>query len=170
MNQPASSISHGIDGSQGHQTDTSPMPFIYLMVVMVTWPCLWFQVSPDAFIQTALQLAYYYNAGHFALTYEASMTRLYLLGRTETVRSLTCEGVDFVKWVAADSCCCQFAGTPGHQLGCIMLDLFTVPCWIRVPLTRRGLICCDVSVGNIKNCTGMPWMARALTDTCLDSL
>lgn len=48
--------------------------------------------SPDAFIQMALQLAYYRDSeGSFAHTYEASMTRLYLHGRTETVRSMTCE-------------------------------------------------------------------------------
>lgn len=55
------------------------------------------KVSPDAYIQAALQLAYYKENGEFALTYESSMTRLYLLGRTETVRSLTNECADFVK-------------------------------------------------------------------------
>ena len=55
------------------------------------------KVSPDAFVQLALQLAYFKDADKFALTYEASMTRLYLLGRTETVRSLTNETADFVK-------------------------------------------------------------------------
>ena len=58
------------------------------------------QVSPDAFIQSALQLAYHKDTGKFALTYEASMTRLYLNGRTETVRSLTSELRDFVKLVS----------------------------------------------------------------------
>ncbi|KAJ8311520.1 hypothetical protein KUTeg_010875 [Tegillarca granosa] len=51
------------------------------------------KVSPDAYIQMALQITYYKNAGKFALTYEASMTRLYLQGRTETVRSLTTDSV-----------------------------------------------------------------------------
>lgn len=46
----------------------------------------------------ALQLTYYKNAGKFALTYESSMTRLYLQGRTETVRSLSNDSVAFVKW------------------------------------------------------------------------
>lgn len=41
-------------------------------------------VSPDAYIQMALQLAYYRDAGRFSLTYEASMTRLFREGRTET--------------------------------------------------------------------------------------
>uniref|UniRef100_A0A8C1J4R2 carnitine O-palmitoyltransferase n=1 Tax=Cyprinus carpio TaxID=7962 RepID=A0A8C1J4R2_CYPCA len=49
------------------------------------------KISPDAFIQIALQLAYYRNRGSFTLTYEASMTRLFREGRTETVRSCTSE-------------------------------------------------------------------------------
>lgn len=37
------------------------------------------------------------NQGHFSLTYEAAMTRLYREGRTETVRSCTNESCDFVR-------------------------------------------------------------------------
>ncbi|XP_060076491.1 carnitine O-palmitoyltransferase 1, liver isoform-like [Ylistrum balloti] len=55
------------------------------------------KVSPDAYIQMALQITYFKNAGKFALTYESSMTRFYLNGRTETVRSLTCESASFVR-------------------------------------------------------------------------
>lgn len=52
--------------------------------------------SPDAFIQMALQLAYYRDAGKFSLTYEASMTRLFREGRTETVRPVTTESREYV--------------------------------------------------------------------------
>ncbi|KAI0215786.1 Carnitine O-palmitoyltransferase 1, liver, partial [Lamellibrachia satsuma] len=55
------------------------------------------KVSPDAYIQLALQLAYYRDADRFVLTYEASMTRLFLHGRTEAVRSLTQESCNFVQ-------------------------------------------------------------------------
>uniref|UniRef100_A0A8C2BGD8 carnitine O-palmitoyltransferase n=1 Tax=Cyprinus carpio TaxID=7962 RepID=A0A8C2BGD8_CYPCA len=55
------------------------------------------KISPDAFIQIALQLAYYRNRGSFTLTYEASMTRLFREGRTETVRSCTSESCTFVR-------------------------------------------------------------------------
>lgn len=41
------------------------------------------RLSPDAYVQLALQLAYYRDAGHLCLTYEASMTRLFREGRTE---------------------------------------------------------------------------------------
>lgn len=55
-----------------------------------------FRVSPDGFIQMALQLAYYRNAGNITQTYESSMTRLYRDGRTETVRPVTDESKAFV--------------------------------------------------------------------------
>uniref|UniRef100_A0A4D5RA50 carnitine O-palmitoyltransferase n=1 Tax=Scolopendra viridis TaxID=118503 RepID=A0A4D5RA50_SCOVI len=55
------------------------------------------RISPDAFIQMALQLAYYRDSGKFNLTYEASMTRLFREGRTETVRPCTVESSAWVK-------------------------------------------------------------------------
>jgi carnitine O-palmitoyltransferase 1 len=55
------------------------------------------KLSPDAFIQMALQLAYYRDFGKFSLTYEASMTRLYREGRTETVRSCSIESCAWVR-------------------------------------------------------------------------
>ncbi|XP_038045521.1 carnitine O-palmitoyltransferase 1, liver isoform-like [Patiria miniata] len=61
------------------------------------------KVSPDAYLQLALQLAFYMDEGKFALTYEASMTRLYLAGRTETVRPLTQDSCDFVRAMMEDN-------------------------------------------------------------------
>ena len=55
------------------------------------------RMSPDAYIQMALQLAYYRDAGKFNLTYEASMTRLFREGRTETVRPCTIESAAWVQ-------------------------------------------------------------------------
>ncbi|CAF4203844.1 unnamed protein product, partial [Rotaria socialis] len=55
-----------------------------------------FKLSPDAYIQMALQLAHYRDSGHFNLTYEASMTRLFRDGRTETVRSCSIESSAWV--------------------------------------------------------------------------
>uniref|UniRef100_A0A8C6P2X7 carnitine O-palmitoyltransferase n=1 Tax=Nothobranchius furzeri TaxID=105023 RepID=A0A8C6P2X7_NOTFU len=60
------------------------------------------RTSPDAFIQIALQLAHYRDKGKFCLTYEASMTRLFREGRTETVRSCTMETCDFVRAMVRD--------------------------------------------------------------------
>ncbi|XP_062402575.1 carnitine O-palmitoyltransferase 1, liver isoform isoform X2 [Sardina pilchardus] len=60
------------------------------------------RTSPDAFIQIALQLAHFRDKGKFCLTYEASMTRLFREGRTETVRSCTMETCAFVHAMMRD--------------------------------------------------------------------
>uniref|UniRef100_H2LR59 Uncharacterized protein n=1 Tax=Oryzias latipes TaxID=8090 RepID=H2LR59_ORYLA len=78
------------------------------------------KVSPDAFIQMTLQLAYYRERGTFCLTYEASMTRLFREGRTETVRSCTNESSAFVRALEngepADVCRRLFRGaSEKHQ-------------------------------------------------------
>ncbi|KAM6961179.1 carnitine O-palmitoyltransferase 1, liver isoform [Aplochiton taeniatus] len=61
------------------------------------------RTSPDAFVQIALQLAHYRDKGKFCLTYEASMTRLFREGRTETVRSCTMETCTFVRSMIGDA-------------------------------------------------------------------
>lgn len=61
------------------------------------------RISPDAYIQMALQLAYYRDAARFSLTYEASMTRLFREGRTETVRPCTAESVAWVHAMAGNT-------------------------------------------------------------------
>eukprot|EP00013_Stygamoeba_regulata_P012864 CAMPEP_0177675616 /NCGR_PEP_ID=MMETSP0447-20121125/27303_1 /TAXON_ID=0 /ORGANISM="Stygamoeba regulata, Strain BSH-02190019" /LENGTH=504 /DNA_ID=CAMNT_0019184029 /DNA_START=928 /DNA_END=2438 /DNA_ORIENTATION=- len=54
------------------------------------------QISPDAAVQLAIQLAYFRVTGSLKSTYEAAMTKKFLHGRTETVRTMTTEVVDFV--------------------------------------------------------------------------
>uniref|UniRef100_A0A6Q2YCS5 Carnitine O-palmitoyltransferase n=1 Tax=Esox lucius TaxID=8010 RepID=A0A6Q2YCS5_ESOLU len=61
------------------------------------------RTSPDAFIQIALQLAHFRDKGRFCLTYEASMTRMFREGRTETVRSCTKETCAFVRCMMEDN-------------------------------------------------------------------
>lgn len=61
------------------------------------------RTSPDAFVQIALQLAHFRDRGKFCLTYEASMTRMFREGRTETVRSCTSESTAFVQAMAEGS-------------------------------------------------------------------
>ncbi|XP_064489584.1 carnitine O-palmitoyltransferase 1, liver isoform-like [Ornithodoros turicata] len=79
--------------------------------------------SPDAYIQMALQLAYYRDAGKFSLTYEASMTRLFREGRTETVRPVTVESRSYVLAMQDPACSvkerCEKlrAACDQHQLG-----------------------------------------------------
>jgi len=55
------------------------------------------KISPDGFCQMALQLAYYRIHGEFCLTYESAQTRMFLHGRTETVRSASNDSAAFCK-------------------------------------------------------------------------
>lgn len=54
-------------------------------------------ISPDAYIQLALQLAWFKSRGSHTATYETASTRLFLHGRTETIRTLSVESVAFVR-------------------------------------------------------------------------
>lgn len=56
-----------------------------------------FRVSPDSYIQMALQLAYYRLHNEPAPHYESGGTRLFYLGRTDTIRSCSIESVHFAK-------------------------------------------------------------------------
>ena len=53
--------------------------------------------SPDGFVQMAFQAAYYGLYGRVECTYEPAMTKVFLHGRTEAVRSVTMESVNFVR-------------------------------------------------------------------------
>jgi carnitine O-acetyltransferase len=53
--------------------------------------------SPDAFVQMAFQAAYYGLYGRVECTYEPAMTKMFLHGRTEAIRSVTDESRDFVQ-------------------------------------------------------------------------
>lgn len=54
------------------------------------------KVSPDAFVQMILQLAYYRLHGKWTATYETGSTRLFLYGRTETIRVCSSDVCNFV--------------------------------------------------------------------------
>lgn len=59
--------------------------------------------SPDAFVQMAFQAAYYGLYGRVECTYEPAMTKVYLHGRTEAIRSVSPESVDFVQTFWAEN-------------------------------------------------------------------
>ncbi|KAI8634115.1 choline/Carnitine O-acyltransferase [Xylariaceae sp. FL1651] len=59
--------------------------------------------SPDAFVQMAFQAAYYGLYGRVECTYEPAMTKAYLHGRTEAIRSVTEDSVNFVRTFWADN-------------------------------------------------------------------
>ncbi|XP_067010374.2 choline O-acetyltransferase [Anabrus simplex] len=61
------------------------------------------QVSPDVYIQLALQLAYYRLNRRLVATYESASTRRYLLGRVDCIRSATCEALEWVTTMCQDA-------------------------------------------------------------------
>ncbi|EGT42655.1 CBN-CPT-4 protein [Caenorhabditis brenneri] len=54
-------------------------------------------ISPDGFLQMAIQLANYYDQGKFVLTYEPGSVRFYANSRTETLRPVTDASCKFVR-------------------------------------------------------------------------
>ncbi|CAJ0949344.1 unnamed protein product [Ranitomeya imitator] len=58
------------------------------------------KLSPDAFIQVALQLAYYRMYGQACATYESASLRMFRLGRTDTIRSASVQSLEFVQGMA----------------------------------------------------------------------
>lgn len=59
--------------------------------------------SPDAFVQMAFQAAYYGMYGRIESVYEPAMTKAYFHGRTEAIRSVTQESVDFMRTFWAEN-------------------------------------------------------------------
>ncbi|XP_032395126.1 carnitine O-acetyltransferase isoform X1 [Etheostoma spectabile] len=55
------------------------------------------KMSPDAFIQMALQLAYYRMYQRCCSTYESASLRMFRLGRTDTIRSASSASAAFVR-------------------------------------------------------------------------
>lgn len=55
------------------------------------------KMSPDSFIQMAIQYTFYRLHKVPGAHYESAQTRLYVHGRTETIRSCSNESVDFAK-------------------------------------------------------------------------
>jgi len=56
-----------------------------------------FGTGPDPVIQMAMQLAYYRANGRLPKTYESASTRMYRLGRTETIRVASSEALALVR-------------------------------------------------------------------------
>ncbi|PGH12206.1 hypothetical protein AJ80_06826 [Polytolypa hystricis UAMH7299] len=59
--------------------------------------------SPDAFVQMAFQAAYFGLYGRVENTYEPAMTKFFLHGRTEAIRTVSNESVNFVQTFWGDN-------------------------------------------------------------------
>ncbi|RKO88367.1 acyltransferase ChoActase/COT/CPT [Blyttiomyces helicus] len=74
-----------------------------------------FGVSPDAYAQMAIQLAYYKMYGVCRPTYESAQTKKYAYGRTETCRSVSVESVEWVKAMEDTSVPLKVKGELGRK-------------------------------------------------------
>lgn len=87
------------------------------------------KLSPDAYIQMALQLAWYRTRNSFTATYETVLTRMFKRGRTETLRSYT---NDSRTWILAMSDShlpvCRF-----HPMACAIVTIVTGTTTVRAP-------------------------------------
>jgi carnitine O-acetyltransferase len=63
-----------------------------------------FEISPDAFVQLALQLAMYRLFGTCKSIYEVASTRRFLHGRTESLRTVSTESLQFIKNMLSTTC------------------------------------------------------------------
>ncbi|KAK4550863.1 hypothetical protein LTR36_000443 [Oleoguttula mirabilis] len=59
--------------------------------------------SPDAFVQMAFQAAYFGMYGRMESVYEPAMTKVFYHGRTEAIRPVTHESVEFVRTFWAEN-------------------------------------------------------------------
>ncbi|KAJ7119092.1 acyltransferase ChoActase/COT/CPT [Mycena epipterygia] len=59
--------------------------------------------SPDAFVQMAFQAAYFGLYGRIECVYEPAMTKAFLHGRTEAIRSIQPQSVEFTKTFYSDA-------------------------------------------------------------------
>ncbi len=63
-----------------------------------------FKISPDAFVQLALQLAQFKLFGSCNSAYEAVMTRKFLHGRIEVMHTISQESMELIKNITSSSC------------------------------------------------------------------
>jgi carnitine O-acetyltransferase len=82
--------------------------------------------SPDAFVQMAFQAAYFSLYGRTECTYEPAMTKAFLHGRTESIRTVQPESVAFVRSFCSDNT------TPREKM-----DALRAACKRHVDLTRE---------------------------------
>lgn len=104
--------------------------------------------SPDAFVQMAFQAAYYALYGKVECTYEPAMTKRFLHGRTEAIRSVTEESAAFVSKFCED--------VSGTQ----KLEYLRRACERHSAITRA----CSMGMGQDRHLYGLFCMWRRLVE------
>jgi len=101
--------------------------------------------SPDAFVQMAYQAAYFSLYGRTECTYEPAMTKAFLHGRTESIRSVQPESVAFVRRF------CSSDATPREKM-----DALRAACKRHTDLTRE----CSKGLGQDRILYAMAALAK----------
>ncbi|ADV22807.1 carnitine O-acetyltransferase [Cryptococcus gattii E566] len=101
--------------------------------------------SPDAFVQMAFQAAYYGLYGRVESTYEPAMTKSFLHGRTEAIRTVQPESVAFVKTF------CSETATPQEKIAALHKA-----CKRHVKLTKE----CSQGLGQDRHLYALHCLAR----------
>lgn len=142
------------------------------MFVIARWKCVHSKNPaesshelPDSWIITNLFLMLsHQDKGKFCLTYEASMTRLFREGRTETVRSCTIESCAFVRSMIRDETVRLNSSvqSAGRTFESFVTFPFLLPHLIRL---RNVWGCWKRQQKSTKTCTAWPWRDKASTVT-----
>ena len=114
--------------------------------------------SPDAWIQMAMQLAYFRDQGRCDQTYESSMTRLFVLGRTETIRTVSHESVAFVRAMTSESATKQEKQSALRK-ACEQHQKYSHDCMVGAGVDRHLFALYVVSVGKHRE---SPFLRAAL--------
>lgn len=91
------------------------------------------KLSPDAYIQMALQMAWIKDQGRPTAVYETASTRLFLHGRTEVIRSLSQESLAFVQSMNDE------ISSPAERLRLLMAAIKAHNTYTRDASTGQGI-------------------------------
>jgi len=105
--------------------------------------------SPDAFVQMAFQAAYFGLYGRIECTYEPAMTKAFLHGRTEAIRTVQPESIHFVKTF--------FSEAPPHE----KVDSLRRACERHVQLTKE----CSKGLGQDRHLYALYCLLRRELET-----
>ncbi|KAG7086322.1 hypothetical protein E1B28_002285 [Marasmius oreades] len=109
--------------------------------------------SPDAFVQMAFQAAYFGLYGRIECVYEPAMTKAFLHGRTEAIRSVQPESVNFTKTFYSDASVSEKVGA------------LRKACERHVKLTKE----CSQGLGQDRHLYALYCLQRRMNDGSLDS-
>lgn len=104
------------------------------------------------------------DKGKFCLTYEASMTRLFREGRTETVRSCTTDTCAFVRSMVRDDTVRLYSSIAPHLqiINLVCASCISVLSPLSHPFREKNVSGCSKRLQrNTKICTAWQWQDKA---------